>query len=481
MHFSEQYGHLRTYRAVAREDQPAVQEHVVQCIWYDQLFDGDSLITDDGRTLKIHSPGWWNHGEGPDFKGAQFVLGGKSVVGDIEVHLTHGAWKQHGHGMDENYDEVRLHVVLQDKAPREQPRTSMGRPIPSLLLTGYLKEDIGAIAARIGTENYPYETMAAHGTCASLVRMYGSDRLHRLLDLAGEWRMLNKARALRERMELAGDDQAIYEAFMTACGYSQFKQHFRLLARQFPNDRVVQLAQQDPLLVEAAFFQLAGLLPSTLPETTGAAPHFARLRAHRRDHLSGLKALPITWRLTGVRPTNYPERRLAGAAVFLARTAKSGGLAQTLDHIWREDMRPLARRRAFEGLFPKAMGFWASHCSWTGKKMHRATALLGPGRVRGIIGNVFVPTALAVARQRRDRALEGRAMEFFASLPKESDNHILKVMVPRLFGDDVKPKMDFRTQQGLLQMYSDWCEPNPSCQNCRVIPSLDIDDQVKEE
>ena len=80
---------------------------------------------------------------------------------------------------------------------------------------------------------------------------------------------------------------------------------------------------------------------------------------------------------------------------------------------------------------------------------------------------------LAMARDSRDRAYEERVLEFFAQLPKEPENRIVKIMMPRVYGDAPPKKVDFRTQQGLIQMYQDWCEPNPSCENCRVMNMLE--------
>ncbi|MBI5094387.1 MAG: DUF2851 family protein [Candidatus Hydrogenedentes bacterium] len=470
--FTEEYGRLRAARAVTREDGTSVPEDVVQCVWYDHLFSDKDLRLEDGRPLRVVSPGWWNHGEGPDFKGAQLEIGGKLRTGDIEIHLKHGAWKQHGHHRDRRYDEVILVAVLESQPPNDPPITSEGRRIPTLLLANYLTSDIGAIADRLAVDEYPYETPRTFGACAALVDSYGGGRLDSLLKLAGEWRVLSKARAIRERMERVGAEQAAYEAFMTACGFSRFKHQFRMIAQELPYERVRQLAREDPLLVESAYLKIAGLIPDEAPDG-GSLPHFERIRTLVRSRFSGLQRLPVTWERVGVRPVNYPERRLAGAARLLARTAQQGFL-DTLDRIWRDDVTPVKRRRAFEALFPNALGFWAEHCTWTGTRMTKALAPLGAGRVRSIIGNVFVPVALARARQAKDRVLEERIFRFFAVLPKEPDNHIQKIMAPRAFGTAKLPKLDFRTQQGLLQLFHDWCEPNPSCRNCAVIPYLNV-------
>ena len=38
-------------------------------------------------------------------------INGKLVNGDVEIHLDHAAWKQHGHGDDPRYDDVVAEVA----------------------------------------------------------------------------------------------------------------------------------------------------------------------------------------------------------------------------------------------------------------------------------------------------------------------------------------------------------------------------------
>jgi len=458
--------------ACVRERNERVPEQVVQCIWYDQLFTADSLRTTDGMALRVISPGWWNEAEGPDFRGAQIQFGDTVRTGDVEIHMDHGGWRQHGHHTDPRYDNVILEVVLSTRPPANPTLTASGRRVACLLLADHLDSDLQQVAQSVAGGDYPNGVAMAEGYCAALSRERGAEHIHQFLLLAGEWRLLQKARALGERMTRVGPDQAIYEALLTACGYSRFKHHFAAVARSLPYERIRQLARQDPMLLETALLQIAGLLPPELPEDGEPVPHFRRLSELRRLHLEGLRSLPLRWQRTGVRPNNYPERRFAGAARFLARTSRAG-LAGTLDALWREDYTPVARRRAFEALFPSAMGFWAEHCTWTGKRLASPNAPLGASRIRAIVGNVFLPAGLASARLRQDRGLEEKVQAFYAVLPKEPGNHIVTMMIPRVFGDLKPPRIDFRTQQGLIQVYQDWCEPNPSCRNCPAIPYLD--------
>jgi len=470
--FREEYGQLRVQRACVREQAPAVREEQVQCLWYDMLFRQEGLQSDSGRSIKIISPGWWNRAAGPDFRGAQIEYHGKLLTGDVEIELHPSGWQQHAHGLNPNFNDVILLAALAPATAAAPPMTLLGRRVPCLDLTPHLERPLAETFEQIDAEDYPYKVEGTLGACASFHEPEGGQHLRGLVELAAEWRMVGKARRMRERMERAGVNQAIYEDFLYACGFSQYKHHFRTLAQQLPYDRVRQLALEDPMLAEAAMLQMAGLLPHELPEGTTAVPHFARLRSLRREHFRELRAISaLEWKRAGVRPVNYPERRLAGAARFIARTAEAG-LATTVEELWRVDVKPREHRMAFEALFPSAMGFWGTHCTWTGKKMSRPAAPIGPGRVRAIIGNVFIPAGLALARRSRDRRSEERIYTFFRALPKEADNHITRIMQPRIFGPGDAPRLDFRLQQGLMQMYQDWCEPNPSCRNCPVAGHL---------
>lgn len=463
--FSETYDRVRRSKNEVHEAaDDGFSEMALQGIWHERLFSEEGLRTDGGQTLRILSPGWWNRGEGPDFRDAQIEFNGDLLTGDVEIHFTHAAWTQHGHDRDARYNDVVLVVAFESTAPRKPLVTSEGRCLATLSLVPFLEKDLSALAQDVIGEDDPDGTLPILGHCSSLAPE-GLSRLRDVIELAGEWRILNKAHVLRERMGRVGEDQAIYESLLSACGFSHFKHHFRTIARQLHYDRSRQLGRQDPHLLETALLQIGGLLPETLPEGVEGIHHLARLQGLRRERLAGLRSLPFTWRRVGVRPINSPERRLAGAARLLARTADRG-LSGVLTDIWQEEMTSVERRRLFERIFPSATGFWATHCTWSGKTMDRPLALLGSGRVRSIIGNVFVPAALAIARQQRDRQLEERVFEFFVSLPKEPSSRVTKVMEARILRGQSDTRLDFRAQQGLLQIYQDWCVSNPSCHNC---------------
>jgi hypothetical protein len=465
------YERLLLSRDVARDRVCAgVPESLVQQVWLSGDWSGRTWATADGRPVRIVSPGWWNQGEGPDFHNAQVEIGGELKTGSVEIHLRHGDWHRHGHDQDPRYDDVVLEVVLEEGVPATPPRTAAGRGIPVLSLLPHVSIEDLRIEDGMTQEEDP-RLIAHPGLCASVVEACGTGKAVPLLLLAGEWRALSKARAFQEEADRRGAEQALYERVLAACGYSRYKAAFAAIARALPWERARQLARRDPLLLEAALMHLAGLLPED-DGLLAESPHLTRLVALRREELPGLRRLPLEWKRAGVRPLNAPERRLAGAALLAGRHADKGLLAAA-EVCWEGDVPATDRVKMLEGLFPKSMGHWSRNCGWKEKPMARPASLFGESRKLGIIGNVLVPQALARARARRDRGLEERVWAVYGALPADGGNRLTKAMLPRFFGDREPPRMDFRMQQGLLQLYFDWCETNPACLDCPVAPALE--------
>ncbi len=467
--FSSAYDSFRATGEHAK-DGTTLLEAELQAVWHTASFP-DRLLTLEGHRLRIVSPGWWNKLPGPDFLNAQVAFNGKICTGDIEIHADAADWHAHGHHGNPAYDNVILHVV-QTAPPKtaKEAVTSSGRKIATLVIPGELLHRSPPRGMEISERC---------GQCAKTLARHNTRTLEYFLDLVGEWRILDKARRIRERMVRAGKEQAVYEAFMTACGYSQYKKAFQLVAEALPYDRARQLAQQDPMTLEAAFLRLAGLWPETWPYENDPPEHYKRISALIRDQLPGLKSLGLAWPRTTSRPANSPERRLAGAARFLTRTADQG-LNKRLELICRQPAGPVERRRALEQLFGGATGFWANHYRWQGDRVRNAAAPLGEGRIRTIIGNVLIPAALATARSDTpDPGLEKNIYELFVHLPREPENQVHRRMMHWLAFGEREVKINFRRQQGLMQLHEDWCAHNPSCQDCSVLAYLRSLDRIE--
>ena len=102
-----------------RMTDPVANELALQRLWAESRWPTPFLPDPAGGQIRVISPGRWNRGPGPDFRGAQVLdADGQARRGDVELHLTAGDWLQHGHTGDPAYRHLLLHIVDWRGRPR---------------------------------------------------------------------------------------------------------------------------------------------------------------------------------------------------------------------------------------------------------------------------------------------------------------------------------------------------------------------------
>ena len=96
-------------------------------------------------------------------------------------------------------------------------------------------------------------------------------------------------------------------------------------------------------------------------------------------------------------------------------------------------------------------------------------ALIGQSRVADILANVLFPFWVAHDAEAASPPSARLSMEY-AKLPAQLSNRRLETAATRLFGNDSRRKEFLKTvahQQGLLQIYEDFCmQDNSDCAQC---------------
>jgi len=92
---------------------------------------GTTFALDNGDTVTILSRGSRNVTAGPDYLDAVVVLAGRTLVGDIELHVNEGEWFSHGHATDRRYYRVVLHVVASRATNRTTSLPTVVLPVDS--------------------------------------------------------------------------------------------------------------------------------------------------------------------------------------------------------------------------------------------------------------------------------------------------------------------------------------------------------------
>jgi len=474
-----------------------VREKLVRCLWFDQFLEPAKLLTEDGRKVSVFSPGYWNQGAGPDFHNAEISFGeGERLRGDVEVHVNSSGWERHGHRHDQAYERVVLHVVLyNDLLSAVVFHGSRG--IPQLVLSKCLSRDLAEIVQTLNPDGYPRVGVGREGTCCRSIRAFGRDQrwVGRFLDIAGDERVLCKAEHFERRMIESTPDDVLYEALMETMGYSANRRGFRHLAhlvslahlRRFvPLDAGLSerlLAVQALLLGGAGFLETA---PSDLadPESAREVTALREVWDSGPGELIRPRINPSVWQLKRTRPTNHPVRRIAGIAAFLAAHLHTGlcrALMTAVEQIspnqaervsCRQTMRKL--RSLFEG---EAQGYWARRTTFGSARLSRPARLIGSARATEMVVNVIVPVLLALSRREGRIHLEHRLHNMFRSLPPVAENSATRYMKMRMFGgagggDGVTGTL--RRQQGLLQIFHDFCESEAmTCEECGFLAAVE--------
>ena len=177
-----------------------------------------------------------------------------------------------------------------------------------------------------------------------------------------------------------------------------------------------------------------------------------------RDEAQRLILPAKIWRLSGTRPLNHPQRRVA-ALSMLARE-------------WPAFRRVLGKRSsvAANDFFSSLdHPFWKFHYTLTAKASPKAMALIGESRVADILANVLFPFWIAEDTD-PSTPLRTSVWPEYARLPAQLSNRRLETAATRLFGDDPRRAQFLKTivhQQGLLQIYEDFCmRDNSDCAQC---------------
>lgn len=446
-----------------------VSERLAQAIWFDQRLQRDKLQTADGRRVRVVSPGWWNLEAGPDFRRAVIAFDDAAPqMGDVEVHLRANDWHQHGHDGDPLYNNVVLHVALWHSGGERPATTAAGRAISRLVMGGQLDAPLERLYDEIDPADYPYDLDSHVGHCEARLRMLPPETVIALLDEAGLERLRMKARRMTRWIQRHGVEQALYSGVMEALGYKHNKEPMRLLAERLPVARLRELpaAQAQALLLGVAGF---------LPERTVAASDAATRRHVKtlwdvwwkaRDEFAERALTREAWRMAGLRPANFPWRRLAAVAQLLAAHWELWPKIEAVLVAKREAQRAARLEALFTELEDP---YWSRRYSFASKAQPKAGQLIGEARARDIVINVVLTAAVAQAKLLERPALAEAAENIFTGYPATEPNALARFTAHRLFGQ--RPPRGIRTaarQQGLLQVFHDFClNDRSACAQCK--------------
>ncbi len=312
----------------------------------------------DGENVEIVHFGIWNREPGPDFCGAQVVIEGVKLTGDIEIDQDARDWENHGHSRNTAYENVILHLFVRRGQRRFFTRTAQNSAVTQVCLP--LRNSL-------------------RGSPSRQSGVLDDSRAVRLIEAAASFRLRRKCEMFQRAARLRDRERALFEAVAAGLGFKNNKIPFLLVAQR---SGVTRARADDG---EALLFGLSGFLK---------AGHFdqgdreARAYLRRlweqwwamRDRERRLILPDNAWTFSAVRPANHPHRRM-GALATVARSF--GPISRSVE----------AGRSADFVLAISSLehSFWERHASLTGDPLPKATSLIGGDRLLDLLINVFLP------------------------------------------------------------------------------------------
>ncbi|WP_372644636.1 DUF2851 family protein [Ancylomarina sp.] len=415
-----------------------MNEDFLHYIWKYRLFDSEKLMSSQGHQLELIETGSLNRDSGPDFFESRIQIDGLLWVGNVEIHIKSSDWYKHHHNVDLAYNNVILHVVLENDADIV---FSDGRLLPCLELKipdQYIKR---------------YQSLMSSQSwipCQVDIPKLNNFFVNHWLD-----------RMLLERLERKADE--IIQMYHQNTG-SWEETFYQLLARYFGMkvnaDPFEQLTRSVPLKIlakhknsllqlEAILFGQSGFLYDSIPEDL----YYSDLQREYRFLKSKFKLKAIEksrWKFMRIHPVNFPTVRIAQFANLINQSQSLFSKIKQVENI----------DKFYLLLETEASQYWNDHYRF-GEKVDFKKKVLGKSTIDILIINAIVPILFVYGKEIGDPSYVDKALSFLEKMTPEK-NSIIKSWIE----SGIVVKTAYHSQS-LLHLKSEYCDKF-KCLECEL-------------
>lgn len=421
-----------------------MREDFLHFLWRWRRFDAQDLQTTDGQPLEVVHPGEPNAHAGPDFFNARIRIGDTLWAGNVEIHLRASEWRTHGHDTDRTYDNVVLHVVLDEDEPIQRPD---GQRLPCLELrsripAGLLEQYHHLMHAR------EWVPCARHlSEVSAIVKVNWLDRL--LVE-----RLQEKTETVARRVAETDSqwEEAFYRQLAYSFGLKINTEAFEHLARITPLSLLARHGDSR-LQLEALLFGQAGLLEDA-PTDDEYARALAREYQFLRHKYQLQPLAPSQWKFFRLRPTSFPTVRIAQLAALLHRTPRpfaavlAASETDGIERLFNVEVSP----------------YWLTHYRF-GKTSAARPKPLSQRFVHLLLINTVAPFLFHFGRARAISEHQDQALRLLDTLPPESN-----AVLDKWAQLGLKPQ-NAAQAQALLHLKTHFCQAM-RCLECAIGAAL---------
>ena len=416
-----------------------MKEDFLHFVWQTKRFDLCNLTTTDGEAVEILNFGIHNHHAGPDFLNGRVRIAGTEWAGNIEMHLKASQWYAHNHQVDKAYDNVILHVVLEDDMPVKR---SSGDSIPCLDLSLRIHANLTGVYQELISNNKKIPCYSQFPQVPKHVTNIFLDRI--LIE-----RLEEKTALILE--DLARNDQdwnAVCYKYIGRCfGLSVNTDAFEMLCHSL--DWKILGKHKDQLLqVEALLFGQAGMLEKDFPDD-----YPQKLQSEYRflQQKYGLAPIPTqAWKYMRMRPANLPSIRIAQFAYFIFKT----------DFMFSKLLAAKSVKELNQFFTLKLDNYWKTHYVFS-KECQASSKSLGKAMIDLIIINGVVPLYFAYGISLGNEEYKERAIALMESIRPENNK------ITRFWSGLDMVSTSAAESQSLIHLKKHFCDQK-QCLKCAV-------------
>lgn len=411
-----------------------INERLLQFIWQFQYFNKSELTSTTGDELQIFFPGRYNTNQGPDFSEAKVRVGNATWVGSVELHLKSSDWKRHKHNIDENYQNVILHVVWDNDMDDgySVATLELKERVPKMLLDRYA--DLMNTTAFIPCGN----------------------SIHSVKDIT--WKSW-KERLLAERLIRKSIN---VQLSLATLNYHWEETFWRLVARNFGikvnADAFEAIANSIPLTIlskhknqihqlEALLLGQAGLLNGKFQERY---PQMLQKEYRFYKKKYGLQQITNPVFFLRMRPGNFPTIRLAQLAMLIYESAHLFSKIKDAGSVGEI-------RKWFE---VTANDYWHYHYHFDETSPFKKKKL-GSDMIDNIVINTIVPVLFAYGTYLNEEKYKQKALRWLGDTAAES-NAITKGFAELSISNNAA-----FDSQALIELKNEYCDKK-RCLDCAV-------------
>ena len=415
-----------------------MREDLLYFIWKTSYFVLNGQTTTDDESLEVIHPGEFNGDSGPDYFNAKVKVGGTLWAGNVEMHIRSSDWYNHNHHIDQAFDNVILHVVVNDDKPAVN---SKGRKIPTVKIKYPDALEWNLLRLTGSGKWIPCEENFSSFDLFSK-RMW--------LDSLLVERLEQKTDYVKDQVDQAQGswEEAFYHSMARSFGLKANALPFELLAKATPM-KVLSKHKENLFQIEAILFGQSGLLTADDSHDDYSLALYKEYQyLQHKFNLTPIQG--HLWKFLRMRPTAFPTIRIAQFANLIHRSTSLFSKVIEINEI----------KEIVKLIQVDTSVYWETH--YTLSKESKSTKKgLGKDTVSIIAINSLVPFIFAYGVSRANSGLKDKAIKLLEAIKPEL-NSITKGF------DNLGFKAESACDtQAMIHLKTFYCEPK-KCLYCHL-------------